>query len=359
MRAVGWLVVGALATGCTQAPVYEETGDATSNVQRASAAHFTVATTALTVALAQAQRATGALIVPRILGGEPVTAVDGTPIRATCGVTFIDRTHAITAGHCADDNDVPDPAERPLDVELIDVAPNANWQEAAKITGTFPDYEHPAITRGYTKTTLSCTVVNRCLYGDYQCPPAAKAAGADILMLECPQGLPADREPVAVAASDAERSGAVKAFWFHEIYDAPIGLTAGDEEAENAGDLFEHYTAADPNMVGNFHYFGGDRNQLLPLVSADWSATSPRRRLGRVGNTVWTDLFGCHGTSGSGVMQLDAKTGRYELLGPVANGGRDWGATRLCTDLATHRPGQQSLSYTALSFTQELAALAK
>ncbi|MFO0741506.1 MAG: hypothetical protein U0270_36755 [Labilithrix sp.] len=342
---------------CAQPPAPEEDyGDSTSNVQTSTLPHYSVATTALTGAVAQAQRATGVLIAPRYLDGALVTASDGTPIRSTCGVTFIDRTHAITAGHCADDVDVPDPPARPLEVELIDVDPTSDWRNATKLTGTFPAYEHAPITKGYSKTTLSCTIIHRCHYGNYECPPQATAADADIMMLECPSGLPADREPVPVAPADAER-GAVKAFWFHEIYDAPTAVPAANDAAAN--DLFDHYSVADPTGQQNFHYFGADKNQLLPLVSNNWSNGAERTRLRREGTVVWTDLFGCHGTSGSGIMQLDARTGRYQLLGPTATASRDWGSARLCTDPATHRQGRASLSYTASEFTRELAALVK
>src|SRR4051812_46226752 len=94
---------GVAAAACAQPPLpEEETGASESHVQTAAEQHWQVATTALTGAIAQAQRATGALIVQRFPDGvNQQTADDGTPIRATCGVTFIDRTHAITAGHCA------------------------------------------------------------------------------------------------------------------------------------------------------------------------------------------------------------------------------------------------------------------
>lgn len=351
----------AAVAACAQPPTAEEeVGDTTSNVQTAAEQHWQVATTSLTGAIAQAQRATGALIVPRYPDGvNQQTAEDGTPIRATCGVTFIDRTHAITAGHCADQDDVPNELAptRPVQVQLIDVTTSSDWRNAAKITGTFPAYEHPAITRGYSVTTLTCKVVHRCDFGNYECPPNATAANADIMMVECPEGLPADRQPVDVAASDPERSGAVKVFWFHEIYDTPTLVPQANDTVNQ--DLFDHYAKADPNMIGNFHYFGGDRNQLLPLVSANWANGAERTRLGRTGNTVWTDLFGCHGTSGSGVMQLNARTGRFELLGPTATASNDWGAQRLCTDVTLHRQGRRNLSYTASEFTREMAALVK
>ncbi len=334
----------------------EDGAQSTSAVQSASVGQHYVVAVDLAGALRAAQRATGALLVPRLdANGDRVVASDGTPIRSSCGVTFVDRTHAITAAHCADDVDVPDPTQTTLPVQLIDVTADADWRTASALHGTFPAYEHASIDAGYTVTTLSCSVVNRCKFGPYACPPGASAADADIMMLKCEGGLPADRAPVAVAPSDPER-GPARVFWFHEIYDAPTSRPTKSDAA--ATDLFLHYTTADETGTQNFHYFEG-KNQLLPLVSADWPSGAPRTRLRRDGTVVWTDLFGCHGTSGSGVMQLDEASGKFQLLGPVATASSDWGAERLCTDLATHRQGRESLSYTASDFTREIAALAR
>jgi hypothetical protein len=322
-------------------------------VQSGSAgAHYNVAV-GLSGALREASRATGALLVPRLdANGERVTASDGTPIRSSCGVTFFDRIHAITAAHCADDVDVPDPTKTALTVQLLDVDNTADWRTASKLTGTFPAWDHATIDSGWTPTNLACRIVSRCKFGAFACPPQATAADADIMMLACDAGLPPDRTPVAIAPSDAER-GAARVFWFHEIYDAPSSRPPSSDRV--ATDRFVHYATADETGMQNFHYFEG-RNQLLPLVSSDWPGGVPRSRLRREGTVVWTDLFGCHGTSGSGVMQLDATSGSYQLLGPVATASSDWGAARLCTDLATHKKGRASLSYTANEFTRELAS---
>ncbi len=343
-----------LLAGCSDAATSTE-DSSDSNVQLSSAKHYVVATN-LDAVLDAAQRATGALLVPRMdAAGKRVKAIDGTPIRSSCGVTFIDRTHAITAAHCADDVDVPDPTATALTVQFIDVDATADYKSAAKLSGTFPGYTHKTIDSGYTATETSCHIIHRCKFGAYSCPPRATADDADIMMLSCSPGLPAGREPVAVAAGDPAK-GAARVFWFHEIYTAPTSRPPAYDAAGT--DLFNHYTTADESGQQNLHYFEG-RNQLLPLVSAEWSPGIPRTRLRREGTTVWTDLFGCHGTSGSGVMALDAATGKYQLLGPVATASADWGSARLCTDLATHRRGRASTSYTANDYTRELAALVK
>jgi hypothetical protein len=353
MRGIAFVLV-AVASGCA-AHAVEPEGKSTSAVQSSSVGQQYTVGVGLTGALRDAQRATGALLVPRLdVSGARVTASDGTPIRSSCGVTFVDRTHAITAAHCADDVDVPDPTATTLTVQLLDVDEAADWRAASKLSGTFPAYDHATIDAGYVATSLFCKIANRCKFGPYACPPNATADDADIMMLACDAGLPADRAPVAVAPSDPE-SGPARVFWFHEIYDAPTSRPPRTDAA--ATDLFTHYTTADETGRVNFHYFEG-RNQLLPLVSADWASGAARTRLGRDGTVVWTDLFGCHGTSGSGVMQLDAASGAFQLLGPVATASSDWGAARLCTDLATHRQGRASLSYTASDYTREIAALA-
>jgi hypothetical protein len=265
----------------------------------------------------------------------------------------VSRTRAITAAHCVPASDVRDPTVTQVLVQLIDVdrEASASRRDAEKLTGTFPAFEHSAIAAGYRVTELACRVHARCGSGfdPFECPTEVDA---DIALLECEGGLPSDREPVPIAADDDEH-GPVTMFWFHEIYDAPFERPTSDDA--QALDLFEHYTAYG-RMESNFHYFGDQRNQLLPLVSVDWRDAGPRRRLGREHTTVKTDLFGCHGSSGSGIMQRNAATGRYELLGPTAQ-GITWPSTHLCVDLAAHRPGTASITYTATEYTRVVAAI--
>ncbi len=358
---VALLVVGVSsmnALGCGAGPADDRAETVSEPVERASAnKHYAVVTPALPAAQLRAARATGALFVPRKSAdtGALVYASDGTPIRSTCGVTFVDRTHAVTAAHCADDVDVPEPARTTLSVELYDVDASVDWTTASKLAGTFPAYEHGTIS-GIKTTTLSCKVIRRCKFGAYECPESIRDAEPDIELLECPNGLPSDRQPVSVARADAETRGNVAVYWFHEIYDTPTAAPRSYDAA--ARDQFAHYTTADPTGAQNFHYFGGGRNQLLPLVSTPFPmvrGSVERRRLGRQNGVVWTDLFGCHGTSGSGVMQVDAN-GRYELLGPVATASADWGSKRLCTDVALHAAGRKNVSYTPNEFVRAIVA---
>jgi hypothetical protein len=322
--------------------------------------HYSVATTALTGPLAKAQRATGALLVPRRApNGDDsiVTTSNGIKIRSTCGVTFIDRTHAITAAHCTDPIDIPNPPVRPMTVEMYDVSPDLDWRAAARVVGMYPNYSHARLAGkpGYKVTRLQCVTQSRCTFGTWQCPEPALSEQADIALLKC-DPLPADREPVSVARADAQ-TGAAAVFWFHEIYDAPTAQPARTAQRE-AVDLYNHYTRSDPTGANNLHYFDDGQNDLLPLISTDWRSGRKRSRLGGEGSVVWTDLFGCHGTSGSGVMALDAATNSYQFLGPVATGSMDWVTQRLCVNLSTHREGRRSTSYTMLKYTKAMAALA-
>lgn len=322
--------------------------------------HFTVATTALVGPVAKAQRATGALLVPRRSpNGDDsiVTAPNGIKIRSTCGVTFIDRTHAITAAHCTDPIDIPNPPVRPMTVEMYDVDPDLDWREAARVVGMYPNYSHARLAGkpGYRVTQLQCVTQSRCAFGTWECPEPALSDEADIALLKC-DPLPADREPVRVAETDAQTSGPVSVFWFHEIYNAPT--TQPSRTQREALDLYTHYTRSDPTGANNLHYFDDGQNDLLPLISTDWRTGRKRSRLGAEGTVVWTDLFGCHGTSGSGVMALDPETNDFVLLGPVATGSMDWVTQRLCANVTSHREGRRSTSYTMLKYTQAMAALA-
>jgi len=133
-------------------------------------------------------------------------------------------------------------------------------------------------------------------------------------------------------------------YWLHELLDMPT-----EEPPAGAGgqvfDHYYHYTWLDPNYrTANFHYVSSPVSALLPLKSLPWPNATPRTRLGASSQsqTVATDLFGCHGTSGSGVLQKN-KNGTFDLLGPVIAGG-NWVGTRLCTG-ADAQPGQPNVHY--------------
>src|SRR5262249_28042903 len=91
--------------------------------------------------------ATGAVFVPIGNGdGSVRTGVDGTPLRATCGVTFISSHYAITAAHCVPVDDVPDGSVM-LSVQQFDVSQVAWSNIVASENETnsiafFPNYQH-------------------------------------------------------------------------------------------------------------------------------------------------------------------------------------------------------------------------
>lgn len=148
--------------------------------------------------------------------------------------------------------------------------------------------------------------------------------------------------------------------WKHEIYDVPN--VASD-------DRFQHYSVYVQGVYDeNFHYFGGSQggpladplfgtdNQPLPLRSRPWKLGDITIERAKVppplfeADFKWTDLMGCHGTSGSGITQAHS-TGHHDLLGPVARGDPFWGAT-LCQTQSISLRGTPLLAYTALNYTK-------
>jgi hypothetical protein len=149
-----------------------------------------------------------------------------------------------------------------------------------------------------------------------------------------------------VAAFDPN-TGPVEMYWFHELLVMPVRQPdASDPYTEH--DRFEHYTLFDDQKrEDNYHYLSGPANTLLPLRSIPWPNGAERQRLGG----GWTDLFACHGTSGSGVLQRDGQ-GDLELLGPAVGGG--WAGDRLCTDPDVFEQGARNVLYTSNAAVKDL-----
>ncbi len=296
--------------------------------------------------------ATGAIFVPQLLTNGAPQFFPGTttPIRATCGVTFVSPHFAITAGHCVAPRDVPNPVSQSFVVETYDIS-GLTAPLPTELSGTFPNYTHPVLgpLDGYQVHSLRCSVVVRCNGTGFNCPAAA--ADADIAMLSCGDRPATEEFPYVAVAEFDPTFGAVEMFWPHEILNVPNTRP----QAPGMLDLYEHYKIWEPSHVSNFHYH--PNNQLFPLHSTPFPGGQVRQRLGASSGGVMTDLFGCHGSSGSGVMQRNG--GVLELLGPARNAGSGWmepGSTRnlLCLDIAQQAPLTHHLSYTDSSATRAL-----
>ncbi len=179
----------------------------------------------------------------------------------------------------------------------------------------------------------------------------------DIAVLECDGAPGAKYGYVRVAeADDLDKEPIV--LWSHEIYDIPDGLDAQDPRIERYTMRFSKFL----NL--NLHYWDDHpnrQNRLLPLKSVPWEDGTPRSKsrsdcLGDDDDMCWTDVPVCHGTSGSGFMQV-SDDDRYELLGPTV-------ASPLSNYLCTHHqaeesegengPGDFISAYASLTYTQQL-----
>jgi hypothetical protein len=294
-------------------------------------------------------KATGVVFIPMLDASHAPTFVASAqygniPVRGSCGVTFVSPHYAITSSHCFADTNAWDPANQTFTTKTFDVT-QANIFEFyfdAAMEGTFPNYT-PIFGQtmnqevGYTSTTFTCKIASRCAF------PAAGASAyncdgisaSDVTMLKC-SSRPASSKWLSIA-NDSSTSGAVHMYWFHELF-----------MENNNADMIAHYTnyTTKPN---NWHYLGAPTNAFLPFKSVPWSGGVQRARLGAGSdNDVRTDLYGCHGTSGSGVLSLSG--GVYKLLGPVHFGGSAWAGGQLCDDpdaLTQGAPNGHGLTYSS------------
>jgi hypothetical protein len=282
-------------------------------------------------------------------------------VRGTCGATFVSPHYAITAAHCVDGAHL-DPAIHTVTMKNYDVsgATVSGLLASGILTGVFPTYQPTygtPVTQvpGYSSTAYECNVVSRCSanWGVHNCPlPAIQGTDPDIALLHCPSR-PAGAAWIPIASRDAQ-TGPVDMYWFHELLDMPVTPPPPGAPAE-LEDRYNHYTKYTATRADNFHYLWSEVGGLLPLKSLPWPSGAPRQRLGGNANgTTKTDLFACHGTSGSGVLQRTNKGG-FELLGPMVHGSSTWVGKTLCTDGDTQRPGVANAHYLNNSVTRQFA----
>ena len=313
---------------------------------------------------ADVEKARGAIhVLSRDSQGNPKQGPDGTTIRHTCGAILIAPSYIVTAAHCVDSSDIPDPDTDTVELEMY--RPNSwlNWMPATVLStlGDWFDFTHPQMTLGYNTDTYTCELRVRC--GDDWGPQIkCNYPNADTALLRC-DGSPGSTHGV-VNVADTDIDGA-KVFmpWAHEVYD--INGAPGD------GLWYDHYTDYPSGMQNNIHYFGDGRNQLLPLRSVGRQVKDFFFENGKQGynNNLgirWTDLVGCHGTSGSPVFQWNTTTQDYEYLGPVSRGvfkNQSVGngvveSRQLCQEPSLHSYGEASLGYSKLEHTQHVAKYA-
>jgi MYXO-CTERM domain-containing protein len=319
-----------------------------------------------------AARATGALFAPQLDGSRnPVVSSNGIRIRGSCGVTFVAPSFAITAAHCvgSTDSDLDH-----LVLEMYRPTPTieAGFLRATALSGSFPDFQHPRLDAndGYFFDRYPCQLFARCsekFGGPVGCEASA-SAGQDTALIFC-QGTPGLKYGFIEVAAEEAAEAEVFMPWKHEIYDVPADT---DDERWQHYVLFPPSLPADdagtgtPDYTQNYHYFGQDQsdieqNQLLPLVSVDFlpgtAQATPHSKLTATDTTVSTDLLGCHGTSGSGVLQ-PGRGGAFELLGPAVLGNPE-NDDYLCDHIPaldgfTRDPGCLGLSYGLLGTTRYL-----
>jgi hypothetical protein len=317
------------------------------------------------------------------------------PVEVRCGATFVTPHHAITAAHCVGENYASSVGGY-VDGSQMVVKRHVLWDidpddlEDARTIYTTGYFEYPywapkkvlAGTDGYyVREYDNCEVIERCdtRFGDIIGTCRKGWLGdsfnnVDIALIYCPDR-PSYSSYTRVSHGD-EGTDEVEMLWVHEVVeDMPLfdpGAGGSDDEL----DRFEHYTEKAGYADENYHYLGDwsylawsfwthewveveKKKQLFPLISRPWPDGTPRRRIGAPGDVeTWTDLFGCHGSSGAGVFNVD-DYGRLRLAGPVnhARPNNNAWTDRLCanTSATDYRAGVEILSHANLEYTQALA----
>lgn len=349
------IVLVSACSGSAEGPLV--LGHSSANVELSGAERvFVLATTLSNESGADARSreaaslATGSLLARLTRDGAPLFDAGGRRVGAGCGVTFVSPSFAVTADHCIVDTD----PELTVEAYRPTLALNQGFTAASIVSGTFPDYAHARLgpEHGYYVDRFTCHLFAHC---SADAPGPCPQLSPDIALLEC-DGRPGDRygflDVAAVDRPDAEPFMP----WKHEVYDL---------DQSPAPDLFARYAQLPADYADNYHYLalgvdGRELHQLLPLASARFAVDVPHQKVG-FGEHVFTDLLGCHGTSGSGALQR-SELGPWQLLGPATFGDLELNRF-LCNHQPSlsgnrHGPGAFGLSYASLAQTHALLATA-
>jgi hypothetical protein len=331
-------------------------GHSSANVELSGAGQVFVLATALNAqsgadarSREAASLATGSLLARLTSGGAPLFDADGRRVGASCGVTFVSPSFAVTANHCVEDTD----PELPVEAYRPTLALNQGFTKASILSGTFPEYEHARLgpEHGYHTDRFACRLFARC---SFDSPGPCSQRNPDVALLEC-DGRPGDRYGFLDVATVDRLDAEPFMPWKHEVYDL---------DQSPAADLFSRYSRLPLDYADNYHYLalgldGREQHQLLPLLSARFAVDVPHQKIA-LGEHVLTDLLGCHGTSGSGALQRSA-LGPWQLLGPATFGDVELNSF-LCNHqpsrVSRHGPGFSGISYASLEQTRALLATA-
>ena len=343
------LGIGALLAGCT-AQMGAATGHDVGSVEEPVQLDYlsVFAKRPMEAVVGDSVNATASVHV-RFVNDDPPTGNGA----GSCGATFVSPHYAITAAHCVDRYGSGGPLIAPMEdtIELRQYDTRSlDWFKAIEtsvVDGNWPNW-----SRGTTLTTddgyfvdydTNCYVKLRCGAG-YQ-PTANCPAGVtgDIALVYCPDRS-ASSTWVPVSPTSAAVNDQLEVLWVHELLFLPTG-DPGDERFDHYGNIIPDPAAGLNTTENNWHYRTG--HQLLPFRSASWQDFTPYKVVGHSGTRTWTDAFGCHGTSGSGVFPV----GTTLLLGPVITPGNAFfvdGQNLMCADMdhVSVAPGDQVTAYT-------------
>lgn len=299
----------------------------------------------------------------------------GTTWGGNCGATFISPHYAITAAHCVDASTTDgignatafayEPSggftmkqidTRTMATDGISAVAGAAQVAGTSCNGCAPSWTTPQIPSGvgYNVTTMTCKLTYRCdsRYGSRTCAPIS--GDHDIALVHCPSRTSTNY--VGVSSNDPT-SGDIFVRWFHEILN--LMTTSLDNIHTTPANNWWNYgllntTQTDhTNNKNNYHYTNYANNQLLPLQFVQWPGGTKYKIVAHDTwdcdnlDCTWTDVPGCHGTSGSGVFV----NGTSGLLGPILAGAS--GITgKLCFDMNTAQHGGTNMSYLDSRYTK-------